>query len=321
MCDYNALLVDDSAYMRDILVKNLSLVGIEAKPFETAEQLLAYLFPSAVTELEDMPDLIVIDLQLLKGEDSMDGHDQQPKKEKDCMDGFDLIHELLRPQKNLPSLLMAISGVYSATSFFNNVMVFGIPVLYAKPLQRDLFCRIAKRLAKIGKKRRLARINKKNNQPSDIDDSRLDRPVFISYAREEEIIANGIRINIESRECDVWYGPMTLDVGDEWVQKIKEGIDQAFIFIPIFSDNYLLSDWCLEELNRFQKRMANDQRGDLTLLPLVYELSLRGRRNQIYRSVADKYHCLDIYPRFDECLTSLIWKIREHLGKSRILAA
>ena len=319
MSQYKALLVDDSKDMRNILVGYLSLVDIEAIAFKTAEELLAYLFPSAFMELEDMPDLIVIDLQLQKDEFSMYGHCQQPKKEKDSMDGLGLIRELLRPQKNVPSSLMAISGVYPVSAFFQDVMMFGIPVFISKTLQSDLFCRIAKRMAKIGKKRRLTLINKKYNIPSHIDDSRLDRPAFISFACEEEVIANGIRINLESRGLDVWYGPTTLDVGDNWVQKIKDGIDQASIFIPIFSDNYLLSQMCLEELNRFQMRLVNDERGDLSLLPLIYELSVKGRGSEVFRSVADKYHCLDILPRFDECLTSLIWKIDKHLEKNRIL--
>ena len=298
MADFKALVVDDDQGVRHIVVEFLANIGIEAQAYETAEELLAYLFPAAVVELAYMPDLLVIDLQLKKG----------------CMQGVDLIRELVSPRKNVPSSLMAISGVVPSAEFVDEIIPFGTAVLLPKPFGIHEFCPRAKRLAEIGKRRRLKRIENGQNRLNPRDENRIHRPVFISYAREEEHLANGIRIHIESLGIDVWYGPTTLDGGDEWRHEIATGVDNASVLIPIFTDHFLSSHMCLEELARFQNRIDSDERGNLLLLPIVGKLSSRSRTHEIFGSIVEKYHYIEFYPRVTDGLTSLTMPLQAHIA-------
>ena len=241
MADFTALVVDDDRGIRQMVVELLLGTGIESRAYEMAEELLAYLFPSAVVELADMPDLVVIDLQLKKG----------------CMQGLDLIRELVSPRRNVPSSLMATSGAVPSAAFVDEVLNYGTAVLLPKPFGVSDFCPRAKRLAAIGKRRRLNRIEREQHRLNPRDETRKHRPVFISYAHEDERLANGIRIHIESLGIDVWYGPTTLDAGDEWHREIATGVDNAFILLPIITDYYLSSRMCIEELARFLNRMTS----------------------------------------------------------------
>ncbi len=294
-----ALVVDDDQRVRDTVVKLLAHIGIDARPYATAEELLAHLFPTAVVELADMPDLLIIDLQLEQGH----------------MQGADLIRELAG--RNVPSSLMAISGVVPPSEFANEIICFGAAVLLPKPFSISEFCPRAKRLAEIGKRRRLKRIGHEQNRLYLKDETRKHRPVFISYAHEDENFANGIRIHIESLGIDVWYAPTTLDAGDEWQREIVAAVDNASVLIPIFTDHFLLSPTCLEELACFLKRMASEKQGNLLLLPIVGQLSPRGRTHEIFSSVAEKYHCVELFPRAVDCITALTWPLQEHIARCR----
>lgn len=256
IADFTALLVDDDKPVRDTVVKMLAHIGIDALAYLTAEELLAHLFPDAVVEFAVMPDLLIIDLQLEQGH----------------MQGAELIRELA--VRNVPSSLMAISGVVPPSEFANEIMCFGAAVLLSKPLGISEFCPRAKRLAEIGKMRRLKRIGHEQNRLYLKDETRKHRPVFISYAHEDELFANGIRIQIESFGIDVWYGPTILDAGDEWRREIAAGVDNASVLIPFFTDHFFSSPMCLEELACFRKRMASEKQGNLLLLPIVGRLPL-----------------------------------------------
>lgn len=299
MTDFKALVVDDSEPVRSTLVNLLAKIGITAQAYETAEELLCYLFPTAVIELSDMPDLIIIDLQL----------------KKDFMQGFELISELVSPRKNVPSSLMAISGNVPPAKFFDEIIAFGAAVLLPKPFGIQDFCPRAKRLAEIGKNRRLIRIEREQCRLNHRDQSRIHRPVFISYAHEDEQLANGIRIHIESLGIDVWYGPTTLDVGDEWQSEISAGVDNTSVFLPIITDHFLSSPMCLEELSRFQNRRDSEEQGNLLLLPIVGNLSSRGRTHKIFRTIAEKYHYIECQPHIIDCLTSLTMPIQLQIAR------
>ena len=301
MEELQALIVDDDKGIRDLLVEYLGTIAIQAQAYETAERLLAHLFPGAVIELSEMPDLLIIDLQLKEGH----------------MQGIDLIKELVRPRRNVPSSIMAISGAVPSADFVDSVIPFGPAVLLPKPFGIYEFCPKARRLAEIGRNRRQRRIDDEQSISSRMDEKRKNRDIFISYAHEEEDIANCIRIHIESLGIDVWYGPTTLDGGDEWGPKIASGVDNSSVFIPIITDHYLSSKVCLQELARFQKRMADDEKRNLKLIPIVGQLSPRGRTHNLFKNISEKYHFIEFYPRIADCLTSLTMPLQTHIARSR----
>jgi CheY-like chemotaxis protein len=302
MAKYNALVVDDDELLRNMLVEFLSRVDIDALAYGTAEELLAYLFPTPLVELEYMPDLIVIDLQL----------------KQDYMQGPDLIYELVSPKYNIPSSLMAISGVIPSAEFVQDLKAFSAATLLPKPFGIPEFCPRAKRLADIGKKRRLKRIQSVNNRLYSMDSDRENRPVFISHASEEEMLANGIRIHIESLGIDVWYGPTTIDVGEVWRDQIKAGVKNASVFVPILSDFYFASSVCIDELSSFLKRLDTENRTDLLFLPIVYKLSSRLKNHEIFRKISEKYHYID-FAHATDGLTRLTMPIQALIARSKNL--
>jgi FixJ family two-component response regulator len=298
MADLTAFVVDDEESIRKIITDLLRDVEISARAYSTAEELRAHLLPSAVLDISEMPDLIVVDLQLQNG----------------CMQGTDLIQELA--ERDIPSQIMAISGAVLPSEFANNIMCFGAAVLLPKPFAMSEFCPRAKRLAQIGYKKRMRRIGDRDDNRLQLrDPERKHRPVFLSYANEDEVLANGIRINIESYDIDVWYAPTALDVGHKWRREIEKGIDDACIFIAILSDHFLVSEMCLKEMKRFRIHLEGDSERRFLLLPVIADLSSVGRSHDLIRWIRDTYQYYELRPFISDCITALICRIQEHLSK------
>jgi len=287
------MIVDDDDGIRKSIARFLSDKDVECESFETAEALMARLYPSVINDWAFMPDLIIIDLQLDKGE----------------MQGIDLIKEL--STRNAPCELIAISAAIPSLAFTDDIICFGAAFLLAKPflLEEQFFPR-AVRLAEIGKKRRL---NSVENPFEVHDETRKERPVFLSYADEDRHLANGIRRHLESFNIDVWYAPTALSIGSEWNREIRKGIKDAKIFIPLISDHFIASGMCLKELHNFRYRMGEEEIRDLLLLPVVDRLSETSRNSDLFKSVEEKYHYSYLRPRVADCLTNLIWKIQSYL--------
>src|SRR5437016_5052946 len=94
MKEFKAVVVDDDPNLRALLVECLRFTDFEAEGYDEAERLLRDL---EVSSQQEMPDLIVVDLQL------------QPLR----MKGLELIAKLA--EKDIPSEVMAMSGEYPPT--------------------------------------------------------------------------------------------------------------------------------------------------------------------------------------------------------------
>lgn len=278
MNEFKAFILDDEKAIRDLLIQILELKKIEAKAFSTPEELLTHLFPSAIVIPEQMPDLLIIDLQLQPGGKT----------------GIDLIRELA--ERDVPSAIMAISGVIPHSEFASNAICFGAAVLLPKPFSIEEFLEKSSKLARIGKNRRKRRIEDQKSRLELRDPTRKHRPVFISYADEDKNYANGLRRHIESLGINVWYAPTTIEVGEIWIDEIENGIDDASIFVPILTDHFFASSICRDELERFLKRKEQDIQNKLLFLPIVGKLSKRGQVHELFRSIAETYQYIHLFP-------------------------
>jgi len=308
MANFKMMVVDDDEGIRKLISDFLDSKGIECEVYASAEALLTRLYPSAVNDPEFMPDLIIIDLKLDREQNFTNYFIEN---EPEQMQGIDLIKELT--SRNAPCELIAISGAIPSLTFTDDIICFGAAFLLAKPfaLEEQFYPR-AIRLAEIGKKKRLKSVK----NPFELhDETRKDRPVFLSYAEEDRHLANGIRRHLESFNIDVWYAPITIKIGAEWNQEIRNGIRDATIFVPLISDHFIASGMCLNELDSFRNRMEAHSKSQLLLLPVVDDLSEESRKSDLFKSIERRYHYNRLRPRVSDCLTSLINTIRIHITK------
>lgn len=289
--EYSVVVVDDDDALRELLVKSMRFTYFErAEGYDEAEPFLRDL---STMSPADMPDLIVVDLQL------------QPTK----MQGLELISELAA--RDIPSEVVAITGNQPIADLVEAVRV-GARVAIPKPFGDllELFMRLNS-LAEIGKKRRL-----KVKAP---DPDRQERPVFLSYCSGDVKLATGLRRNIEAREIGVWYDLNGLRGGDDWMGEIEDQIKRASVFIALITDNYLHSPICNAELLCFRSRMEASPEPRPLLLPLLDGLSERSRKSPLLRPILERYQCIDLSvpERFVDRLTALLLSIDFHMYKMR----
>lgn len=71
---------------------------------------------------------------------------------------------------------------------------------------------------------------------------------FISYSRQDFVLAERIAKALHSRGLRVFLDSNDIDPGDNFVAKLSEEIRRATAIIPIISDKYSLSRWAQAEL-------------------------------------------------------------------------
>jgi FixJ family two-component response regulator len=295
MGKYKACVVDDDQNVRELLVECLRFSDFEVHAYAEAEHLIDEVFTPGISHL-DMPDLVVVDLQL----------------KPDKIQGLDLVSELA--EMDVPSEVMVLLGDRLSSDMSEDIKIWTAAVI-TKPFDNifDL-ARKMERQAQIGMKRRLRR-QQKHHLPADIEDvSRLQRPVFLSYCNEDRMLANGIKRNLETRDIDAWYAPTTLETGDAWRIRIIDGIDQAKVFVAIVTEAYLNSPYCIAELNRFHRRIDSGKDPQLLLLPVLNSSSESVKRHHLVRPIFDNFHYLDLSVRFIDGLTALFGRIQQMVG-------
>jgi ActR/RegA family two-component response regulator len=299
MTQYRVAVVDDDPGVLDFLVECLCLRDFDACGYREAEKLLADVFDASVS-LQSLPDLLMVDLQL----------------QANRMQGMDLVRELT--DRDVPSEILVISGALSGANLGEAVKM-GAAKAISKPFSNlfDLVDTI-ETLAEIGRKRRLYRLAG-GNRSGEIDLARLHRPVFLSYSNKDKRLATGLRRNLEANGISVWYAPDAIDIGEPWRNPIKQGIDDASVFVALITDNYLASGACMGELARFHKRAKLGSKQQPLILPVLAGLSEDGRRNNLCTSILEKYQCADISVRFIDGLTVLMGRIQAFL-QQRVLA-
>jgi CheY-like chemotaxis protein len=297
---YKALVVDDYPDVRDMLVECLRFSDFDAEGYGEAEKLLRDVFDAGLP-LENVPDLLVVDLEL----------------ETTKMQGIELLNELA--ERNIPSEILAISGRLSGEDLVEAIKL-GAAAGIAKPFD-NIFGLIKRMeiLAETGMKRRLYRLETSKERHG-VDSNRLQRPVFLSYANEDKKLATGIIRNLEAKNIGVWYASSTIDIGDDWRRRILDGINQATVLIALITDKYLTSPFCVAELTKFYRRLEDGSEPRPVLLPVLAGLSQDGKRHPLVKSIVQDLQYLDITVRFIDALTVLLARIQRVLGEREIEA-
>ena len=127
--------------------------------------------------------------------------------------------------------------------------------------------------------------------------------VFISHANADKIeYVEQLKQSLDKLKIRVFYDKDTLEWGDNWKDKIIEGVDQAEFAIIVISENFFGREWTEKELNEFLNRQ--NLNGQKIILPILHKITVSQLRER-YPAVADiqtlnseDYSCDEIALKF-----------------------
>ena len=120
--------------------------------------------------------------------------------------------------------------------------------------------------------------------------------VFISHANsDKEEYVNDLKSSIDRLGVNVFYDKDTLQWGDNWKQKLLEGIETAEFAIIVISKSFFGREWTEKELHDFLERQNSN--GQKIILPILHNISFDELKEH-YPSIAEiqaiesnKYSC------------------------------
>jgi hypothetical protein len=72
--------------------------------------------------------------------------------------------------------------------------------------------------------------------------------VFVSYSHKDALFVQSLVDALEARGIKAWYDGGELRVGDSFMQKIGDALEQSRYFLLVLSPDYLASQWTSFEL-------------------------------------------------------------------------
>ena len=127
--------------------------------------------------------------------------------------------------------------------------------------------------------------------------------VFLSHANQDKTsYVDDLKKSFDKLNIQVFYDKDTLEWGDNWKNKILEGVKKAEFAIIVISDNFFGREWTEKELMDFLNRQ--NQKGQKIILPILHEISVE-KLQEKYPAIADiqaldssKYTCDEIALKF-----------------------
>lgn len=102
--------------------------------------------------------------------------------------------------------------------------------------------------------------------------------VFISHANVDKLdYVEELYQSISRLGINVFYDKETFEWGDNWKQKIYDGVDSSEFAIIVISDNYFGREWTERELQSFLNRQ--NASGEKIILPLLHGISIDDLRD------------------------------------------
>ena len=127
--------------------------------------------------------------------------------------------------------------------------------------------------------------------------------VFISHANADKATyVDDLKKSLDKLNIQVFYDKDTLEWGDNWKDKILEGVKKAEFAIIVISENFFGREWTEKELSDFLSRQ--NQNGQKIILPILHKISI-AQLQERYPAIADiqaldssKYTCDEIALKF-----------------------
>ena len=104
------------------------------------------------------------------------------------------------------------------------------------------------------------------------DRNELVYDVFLSHANKDKLeFVNNLHTSLEKLGVEIFYDSKSLEWGDNWKQRILEGVEKATFAIIVISENFFNREWTEKELNEFLTRQTSE--GQKLILPIIHNIS------------------------------------------------
>lgn len=109
--------------------------------------------------------------------------------------------------------------------------------------------------------------------------------VFISHAnKDKEDLVENLYQSLNKLGVKIFYDKESLEWGDNWKDKILNGVKKAEFAIIVISENFFDREWTEKELNEFLSRQ--NRNGQKIILPILKNITIE-QLKQKYPTVAD----------------------------------
>lgn len=109
--------------------------------------------------------------------------------------------------------------------------------------------------------------------------------VFISHAnKDKEDLVDDLYKSLNKLGVKIFYDKESLEWGDNWKDKILNGVKKAEFAIIVISENFFDREWTEKELTEFLSRQ--NRNGQKIILPILKNITIE-QLKQKYPTVAD----------------------------------
>lgn len=125
-------------------------------------------------------------------------------------------------------------------------------------------------------------IKKEKNMSGNFE-NRYD--VFISHANADKLTyVDDLKNSLDKLKINIFYDKDTLEWGDDWKERILNGVKKSEFAIIVISENFFDREWTERELNELLNRQNNN--GERIILPILHQITLTQLQAK-YPAVAD----------------------------------
>lgn len=96
--------------------------------------------------------------------------------------------------------------------------------------------------------------------------------VFLSYRRAEKQIAKKIKKQFERRGLTVWMDESHIEPGTQWAEEIRQAIQKASYFVPIFTKAFEPKSYMMQELDIALEDAKHRPASVQWVLPILYKI-------------------------------------------------
>lgn len=118
-----------------------------------------------------------------------------------------------------------------------------------------------------------------------LNKSGLSYDVFISHANKDKIdYVDELKESLDKLKIKIFYDKDSLEWGDNWKQRILDGVKESEFAIIVISENFFDREWTEKELNEFLNRQ--NRNGQKIILPILHNITI-GQLQAKYPAIAD----------------------------------
>lgn len=133
--------------------------------------------------------------------------------------------------------------------------------------------------------------------------------VFISHASKDKLdYVEQLKTTLDKLNINIFYDKDSIKWGDNWKQRILDGVASSEFAIIVISENFFGREWTEKELNELLNQQ-NDS-GQKIILPLLHNISI-GQLEEKYPEVAD----IQAISTADYCIDEIVFLFAEQLIK------